>query len=103
MNDLFDYYQPYRAYARTTDPETSHESAKAIERHLPPVEAKMLKAIPFAPADATLDEVMDATGLEKVTVSPRFKPMEEKGLIVRTGARLGHSNRQQTSWQRVAK
>lgn len=97
--DLFSYIPPL---ARRTDPETSHDAARSVEPTLSSIEAAVLKAVPKAPADVTLDEVVEATGLDKVTASPRFKPLEEKGLIVRTGKRRGLSGRQQTSWTRSA-
>lgn len=101
--DLFDYVPPQQAYARREDPETSHDAAKSVEAHLTAIEAKVLLAIPAAPRDVVLDEVVVATGLDKVTASPRFKPLEEKGLIVRTGKRPGFAGRQQTSWTRAKK
>lgn len=100
MNDLFSYVPPPKAHARRTDPGTSHEAARSVEPDLTNLEAAVLRAIPQAPANATLDEVVDATGLDKVTASPRFKPLEAKGLIVRAGKRRGSSGRQQTTWSR---
>jgi DNA-binding MarR family transcriptional regulator len=103
MPDLFDYQPPPRAFARRTDPETSHEAAKSIEPDLTKIESTVLLAIPFAPGTAILDEVTRETGLDKVTASPRFKPLEEKGFIRRVGKRPGTSGRQQTSWERPAR
>ena len=75
------------AYARRTDPETSHEAAQAIEPHLGRLESIVLTAIRQAPDGMTIDELAAATGLDKVTVSPRMKPLVRKGLIQTDGTK----------------
>lgn len=100
MGDLFDNTPPERAYARITDPDTSHAAARSVEPELTHLESKVLMAIPFEPSDIILDEVIEATGIEKVSCAPRFKPLEKKGVIVRTGKRRGFAGRLQTSWSR---
>ena len=102
MADLFDYQPPVAptAFARRDDPLTSHAAARSVEADVPALEMVVLKAVPFAPESAILDEVVEATNLDKVTASPRFKPLEEKGLIIRVGKRRGFAGRQQTAWAR---
>jgi len=100
MGDLFDYQPPSQAFARRTDPQTSRDAARSVQPELTNIESIVLKAIPFKPSNAILDEVVEATSLDKVTASPRFKPLEEKGMILRVGKRRGFAGRQQTSWSR---
>jgi DNA-binding MarR family transcriptional regulator len=89
------------ALARATDPGTSHDAAQSVSATV--LEAQVLRAIrDSGDRGATLDEIMERTGLEKVTASPRAKPLEGKGLIVRAGKRPGLSGRAQTVWRAAA-
>lgn len=47
---------------------------------------------------ATLDELVDLLGIDKVTVSPRLRPLVRKGRAEAIGKRLGSAGRQQTVW-----
>ena len=88
-----------RALARTTDPGTSHAAAASV--NVSEMESVVLDAI-RALGDATSWEVSRHVGIERVTVSPRFKPLEVKGLIRRTGkTRPGESGRQSQVWECV--
>lgn len=88
------------AYARLTDPETSHEAAQAIEPHLGRLESIVLAAIRQAPDGMTIDELAAATGLDKVTVSPRIKPLCKKGFIYTNGDRRpGRSGKSGLIWR----
>lgn len=100
MGARFKSDPPQRAFARSTDPQTSHDAARSVEPDLTNLEVTVLIAIPFEPENAILDEVIEATGIEKVSVAPRFKPLEQKGVIFRTGKRRGFAGRLQTSWSR---
>lgn len=99
--DLFD--DDSGAYARYSDPDTSWEAAAKVpvsER-----EARVLGALKAAGASGlTTHEIEDVTGLAAGTVTPRMKPLEEKGLVVRIGTRIppGHTSRQ-TLWMAVKK
>jgi len=89
------------AYARRTDPETSHEAAKQIEPQLPHLEAVVLAAIALAPDVMTIDELAAALPkLDKVTISPRIKPLCNKGKIYSDGStRAGRSGRPGLVWR----
>ena len=106
--DLFDYVPPpppmppARAYVRNTDPETSHEAAEAIEPSLKGMDIQILNAvISSGMHGATLSDVMEVTGIQKVSVSPRFKPLETMGHIFRDGKRKGDCRAKQTVWKHI--
>lgn len=100
MNEQPDLFSPERALARAGDPRTSHAAAAVVTEHLPDLEAAVLKSVASAGrVGKNLDEVCDDTGLDKVTASPRFKPLETKGRILRAAfTRAGRSGKQQTVW-----
>lgn len=90
----------YQAYARNTDPATSLMAAQAVTPKLPELERKVLEALKANPEGLTLDELTYATGLEKVTASPRLRPLCDKGLVIETDERRpGRSGRPQTVWK----
>ena len=76
------------AYARKTDPETSREAAARVTPILNVLEAAVDAAV-FAAGErgATAAEVHEATGIDLQSITPRFKPLERKGRIVRTSER----------------
>lgn len=95
------------AYARRTDPDTSHFAAGSFDSsEIAKVELILLKVIASHFEGATCYELCNITGIPVQTVSPRFKPMREvKGLITERYTdegvkitRKGISNRQQTVW-----
>ncbi|BBZ93122.1 hypothetical protein BRDID11004_59790 [Bradyrhizobium diazoefficiens] len=72
------------AYARRTDPKTSHDAASSMKDMLPQLQAAVLGSLRRAgQRGRTLDELIEDTGIEKVTISPR---------------RLGRSHRHQIVW-----
>ena len=76
------------AYARKTDPATSREAAARVTPILNVLEAAVDAAV-FAAGErgATAAEVHEATGIDLQSLTPRFKPLERKGRIVRTSER----------------
>lgn len=83
--------------ARNTDPETSHEAYRSL--NLTFLEDKVLKALqPYRPRGRILDELMEDTGLDKVTVSPRLRPLCRKNLVTELGKRRGKAGRMQIEW-----
>jgi hypothetical protein len=87
------------ALARNSNPATSHAAASAISGSLPELEKKVFNAITSAGSlGMTLDEITQATGLDKVTASPRMRPLCNKGLVVENGTRPGRAGRNQTVW-----
>ena len=63
------------------------------------LESLVYASIKSSRIGATLDDIVSDTGLDKVTASPRLKPLETKGHIVRDGKRAGHAGRKQTVWK----
>jgi hypothetical protein len=94
QDDLFDW-KP----ARNSDPNTSHIAADEIMPVLPYLEALVLNSIKSSGMiGRSLDGVCDDTGLDKVTASPRFRPLARKGLIVCIGTEIGRAGRPQQIW-----
>jgi len=89
-----------RAHARKTDPVTSHEAAKAITPSLNKIEQGIYDALcSFLPKGATSDEIVEASGIQYRTVTPRLKPMCKKGFVVDSGEhKRGESGRRQIIW-----
>jgi hypothetical protein len=80
MKDLFD--QSRQAFTRPTDLQTSHEAEKRINSRVPKLEQLVYQAIKDQWwYGATWDELAPLTGLDKGSISPRFKPLRKKGLI----------------------
>ena len=76
------------ARARNSDPETSHDAARRISHRLTELETLVLSALQEAGYyGATSGEVAEATGVDLQSVTPRFAPMAERGLVVRTKSR----------------
>lgn len=89
---------PYTPGAsRHADPETSQEAAESVDASK--LEQVVLDCIKRR-GPSILDEVVSLTKLDKVTASPRFKPLEDAGKIARTGIkRPGKAGRPQTEWK----
>ena len=73
-----------RALYRATDPDTSKEAADKVDAVR--LERLVVDAVREL-GTATAHEVAEHTLLSLVTVSPRFAPLERKGLLRRTGER----------------
>ncbi len=78
------------AFARNTDPATSQQAAKTV--NVTYLEGKVLAAIKAAgEKGATQDELVEALKLPSNSITPRFKPLLRKGVVVDTGTtRKGH-------------
>ncbi len=76
-----------RALARTGDPITSHAAADFVTPHLTNLEQKVLQALEDSRYGLTTKQIAEKTGIDRVTVSPRMKPLKNKGLVVRTESR----------------
>jgi DNA-binding MarR family transcriptional regulator len=87
--DLFDTApgagSPGAAYARNTDPGPSHAAAEAVDATK--LEALTLAVLRRFPCGLTSFEIAEILGLEWSSISPRMKPLEERGLVVRTAER----------------
>ncbi|MFL6229319.1 MAG: helix-turn-helix domain-containing protein [Pyrinomonadaceae bacterium] len=82
--------------ARRSDPDTSRAAARSVDTQR--VEQVVLDALKLAPAGLTTEELVDRTGLSLVTVSPRMKPLERKGLVRRGAKRANSSGRSAIVW-----
>ena len=90
-----------RGLARRTDPETSHAAASAID-------ASGLQAVAYEAIIASGErglinsELVVVTGLDWNTVTPRVRPLVNKGLVYADGTRPGPSGKKQTVWKATA-
>jgi uncharacterized membrane protein len=86
---------------RNKDPQTSREAAEFVRDHLPHLENRVFRAIRRSKNRGMIyDELVDELGIDKVTVSPRTRPLAEKGLIYASNERrMGKSGRFQTVWK----
>lgn len=86
------------AQARQSDPGTSHEAAASFDPT--DIEQRVLGAVLMHPEGATQDDVLAALeplGFKYGTITPRFRSLLNKGLLVPTGekrkAKSGRSQR----------
>ena len=86
-----------KALARNSDPDTSKEAAESLG-DLTDLENKVYEAIASYGAEGCIaDEVLvRLPGMAWKSVSPRFRPLKDKGYVVNTGEkRKGASGRNQ--------
>ena len=87
--------------ARSTDPSTSHESADKIDIAF--MESLVVKVL-FDFGPMTSEEVSDKLGMRLVSVSPRFRPLANKRVIIDTGEkRKNKSGRSAIVWKLIKK
>ena len=102
MSDDQDLLEWGIAHARRTDPDTSHEAACSIDgevvTRLESIVEDFIRS--KGSAGATGHEIIAATGLPNETVTPRTRPLVEKGRIVNSGEkRVAPSGRRQIVWK----
>ena len=90
---------------RRKDPATAQAAWRSIVPKLPELERAVFAVIAGNGAQgATLDQVVEVTQLDKVSASPRLRPLARKGLIEDSGKRRnGTSGRPQIVWVVVSK
>jgi len=82
--------------ARRTDPETSHEAARSI--NVGELEGKVLQTL-VDTGGLTIKETARRLNYPEVSISPRFKPLLGKRLILDTGIRrTNFSKRKAIVW-----
>lgn len=87
------------ALVRNTDPETSHISANSIRARVPTLESKVLGFLKSrGDQGGTTEEIALALKLDRVTISPRMKPLMVKGQVIQMGRRSGKSNKPAIVW-----
>ncbi len=72
---------PMKAFARRGDPQTSLDAANRVNDHVSVLEAMVYEAVWRSKCGLNWNEVAHATGKDKASISPRFKPLRKKGLI----------------------
>jgi DNA-binding MarR family transcriptional regulator len=89
------------ARARRADPETSHAAAASMSRFITQAERKVLDALRSrGEAGATSEELARFLAVPLVNVSPRMRPLADKGYVVDSGVtRKGASGRGQIVWR----
>lgn len=98
--DIGIFTDEFKAHARGSDPQTSHNAANGIQEKLPRLESLVLKAITSCQSKGMNSyEIELATGLPNETCTPRLAPLRRKGLIFDSGIkRPGKSGRNQIVW-----
>lgn len=77
------------APVRRTDPDTSHAAAHRAQEHAAKLEEQVLAQLAHGPG--TIREVAAALRLHEWSVSPRFRPLANRGLIADSGQRRGRA------------
>lgn len=86
------------AYARKWDPDTSRAAAESVQ--LTGLEDRVTAALAQCPAGATSFELADLLGLSLVTVSPRMRPLVDKGIVRDSTRRMTAENgRERIVWE----
>jgi hypothetical protein len=76
------------AYARTPDPDTSHAAATSVRGdQANRLELEILEVLKRHPAGLTNHEIVEASGVEWNTATPRIAPLVRKGLVIDSGRR----------------
>lgn len=90
MSDDDDQARP--SYARRSDPWTSHLAAWNASKYRGKIDIKILRIL-YDHGPLTQLETAEADPQKQLVhnnISPRFKPLEERGLIFRTGKTRQH-------------
>lgn len=88
------------AFARNSDPITSHGGVDAIKPHVTKREQEVLEALRWSIYGLTINELATKLGRSVVSISPRLKPLVVKGLVVDSGSRKdGHEGRSRIVWR----
>ncbi len=89
------------AYSRATDPITAYDAAQQLT--VARVEMVVLERLrELRDTGATSDEMASLTGIDRVSVSPRFRPLVKKGLVEPSAERrMGRSRRPSIVWKAI--
>ena len=80
---------PFDALARRTDPDTSHVAALTVDANR--LEGLVVALLERHPDGLIVKEIAVLLDIDKWSISPRMKPLEEKGLVQRTADRRDRS------------
>ena len=75
-----------RALSRRTDPSTSHQAAAKLGTAF--LESVVLQQLRRHGSATTL-ELSERTGIARVSISPRLRPLANRGLVRESGTRRG--------------
>lgn len=91
----------FTARARSSDPGTSHAAARGVADSLPRLQQLVLDALKrCGKRGATSYELADMLRIDRVTISPRLKPLAEAGYVIAsTERRLGPTGRPGIVWK----
>lgn len=99
--DLFPDSRPARretGRSRRRDPDTAKKAAASIE--VTDLEKRVVQALKLYRSGMTTHELAGRLQLELVTVSPRMRPLAEKGLVYDSAERRrGESGRKSIVWK----
>lgn len=90
------------AFARATDPATSHAAAAAVEgEHANRMEKLVLVELrKYREMGLTNHQLVAATGIAWNTITPRVRPLVNKGLVLDSGLRrLGPKGKKCVVWK----
>lgn len=76
--DLFD--EP-EAYARRSDPDTSHLAAQEVKANVSRMEMAAARACSHNPAGLTSEQIVKVTGIDWNAITPRLAPLHRKGVL----------------------
>ena len=90
-----------RALSRRTDPATSQEAAEAVQPHLSMLERRVVWALRNLGGSGTSHQIAERSGLDLVTVSPRMRPLVNKGVVREDGELRLPGQSARTLWRLV--
>lgn len=101
MSEQIPLFGQPEAYARWTDPDTSHDAAESLKpEHLSHLQQIALDALRELGGRAITEELCDHTRIEWKTLSPRMRPLQRLGKIRDTGERWeARSGRKCILWE----
>lgn len=98
---LFDDLPLESGRARRRDPDTAKKAAASVP--VADLEARVLRALRLSKAGMTTHELAWLLKVDLVSVSPRMRPLAEKGLVQDSGERRrGDSGRSSIVWRATA-
>lgn len=104
QDELFGEYKEERgaAYARGSDPDTSHEAAEEVSHKAANRYEKMVYNSLRTGGPMTTHDLVENLGLAWNTISPRIKPLRRKGMVRDTGKRrIGPAGKRCIVWDIV--
>lgn len=84
-----------KALSRTSDPITSDCAAETV--HVERVEGDIMRTLRYWPSGLTTQELASSMNVARDSLSPRMKPLEQKGLVYRDGTRRVYGARSATT------